>query len=318
MKRIVMQIGHKNIKSNCYALLRGSTGAGGEVEINTAVVNEAVKHLLGVEVKVVDANYSCDPTSLDEDWDLFIAVHCDMDYANDKGSGFCDFPEPSTDGATKESQRCAKSIQDYFFPKVGINVKSRSNANTKFYYMWKSISEKTPCVLIEMGQVKDPHDSVILKDTAKTGKALAEAILVTLGLPVDTGDDCAVIQAELDSMRDSRNKWKTKCEEQDREHTADLQAKIKHIEELQKTVAELGAQITLNTGANEANLKEIVLLRGVVEVVKQEQGVIRELLDASLKENERLSKLLTKCRDGQAVITDSFIERLVKFLKGGL
>ncbi len=299
MKRIILQAGHENIKNNCVASLRGSTGAGGEVEINIAVRDEVARLLAGkVEVKKVDGNFNCDPTSLDEDWDLFLTIHCDMDYAGDNGSGFCDFPEPSTDDATKESQRCAKAIQDYFFPKVGINVKSRSNANTRYYYMWQCISAKTPCVLIEMGQVKDSHDSVILKDTARVGKALAEAILVALGLPVE--DTC---QKELEEMRESRNKWKAKYEELDRESTKDLQAKIKHIEELQKTVAELNSWIALNTSSQESYVKDIEALKKELAESRKECQESQEAINEAHKENERLSVLLNKCQDKEVETT---------------
>jgi len=299
MKRIILQIGHKNIRNNCDVSLRGSTGAGGELEVNQAVVNEAVKHLLGIEVKVVDANYNCDPDSLKQDWDLFLAVHCDMDYANDTGSGFCDYPEPSRDASTKQSQAMAKAIQDYFFPKVGINVKSRSNANTKYYYMWECISEKTPCVLIEMGQVKDPHDSVILKDSAKVGKALAEAILVALGLPVVGNCEAKLAekQVELDEMRESRDKWKVKYEELDKQYTEDIKAKTKHIEELQKTLAEQNAQLTLNAGSQEADKKELVDLRQKLVDKDVECQEVKESLTEANKENERLNDLLIKCQD---------------------
>lgn len=313
MPKVCIQAGHKAIKNNCVVSLRGSTGAGGEVEVNTAVVDATALLLRarGVEVKVVDANFNCDPTSLDTDWDLFLAVHCDMDYANDNGSGFCDFPEPSTDDATEASQHMAKVIQDTFFPAVGINVKSRSNKNTRYYYMWQCISAKTPCVLIEMGQVKDPHDSVILKDTAKVSEALAGAILTALGLPIN---DC---EKELEEMRESRNKWRTKYEELDRESTKDLQAKIKHIEELQKTIAELNAQLTVNTGGNQSNLDEITKLREEVAVGKDDILVLKDLLEESKKENERLAGLLSRCKEENKEVS-GFIAWLKKLFGGGV
>ena len=56
------------------------------------------------------------------DFKLFLALHCDMDYPNDGGSGFADFPEPQTDGATAESQRICKIINETYFPEVKINL----------------------------------------------------------------------------------------------------------------------------------------------------------------------------------------------------
>ena len=198
---IIIQSGHKNIRNNCDVALRSGTGAGGEVEVNIAVADATASLLRakGVETLVVDANFNCDPTSADKDYQLFLSLHCDMDYANDQGSGFCDFPEPSTDGATLESQRIAKEIQNSFFPAVGINIKSRSNANTRYYYMWKFLSSKTPCVLIEMGQVKDPHDSPILLNTPKVAQALANAILSALKVtPVI--DETLLLKAEITKL----------------------------------------------------------------------------------------------------------------------
>jgi hypothetical protein len=208
MLKVCIQAGHLNIKTNCDVALRSGTGAGGEVEVNMAV-RDALAPLLetkGIQVQRVDANFNCDPTSLDTDWNLFLALHCDMDYPGDMGSGFCDFPEPSTDSATLESQRIAKEIQSSFFSTVGIAIKSRSNANTRYYYMWNSVSAKTPCVLIEMGQVKDPHDSIILHDTQKVANALANAIFTALG--IDISPPSATSLTELDEMRLSRDRWK--------------------------------------------------------------------------------------------------------------
>jgi hypothetical protein len=220
VKRIVLQAGHLNTKENCDPALRTSTGAGGEVQINTAV-RDATALLLeekGIEVKKVDANFNCDPASADVDWDLFLAIHGDADYQGDEGSGFCDFPEPSTDGATEESQRLAKEIEAYFFPGVDINIKNRSNANTRYYYMWKALSAKTPCVLIEMGQVKDPHDSQILLNTNKVAGVLAKAILLALRVENATEGNVGAWEAkinelsdQLSDMRDSRNTWRIKA-----------------------------------------------------------------------------------------------------------
>jgi N-acetylmuramoyl-L-alanine amidase len=117
-----------------------------------------------------------DPVVTKNDYDLFLALHCDMDYPNDQGGGFADYADPNTDAATKESQRICKVINDYYFPEVEIVYKNRSNANTRFYYMWKYLTPKTPCVLIEMGQSIDPHDKVLLANTELIAGALYRAI----------------------------------------------------------------------------------------------------------------------------------------------
>lgn len=202
--KICLQAGHLNIKTNCDTALRGSTGAGGEVQINEAVRNATADILTkrGVEVKKVDANFNCDSTSYDEDYDLFLAIHCDMDYAGDNGSGFCDFPEPSKDGATERSQALAKAIESSFFPEVGINIKSKSNANTRYYYMWNALSLNTPCVLIEMGQVKDAHDGPILQDTSKVSNALANAILKALGIASFLDEDIPTVVEDYHKLKE--------------------------------------------------------------------------------------------------------------------
>lgn len=243
--RVILQAGHLNIKNNCDAALRGSTGAGGEVQVNEAIRNATAELLKanGVEVLKVDANYNCDATSLDEDWNLFLALHCDMDYAGDNGSGFCDFPEPETDGATAESQRLAREIENVFFPEVGINVKSRSNANTRFYYMWASLSKNTPCVLIEMGQVQDAHDKPILQDTDKVSKALAKAILSALGIKDVKDIRIEELENELQEMRTFRNKWKADYKALQEETNKDIADLITHRDLLQKDLSEANAQI---------------------------------------------------------------------------
>lgn len=292
-KKVCIQAGHLNVKSNCDISLRGSTGAGGEVEINQAVTKRLSELLTarGIEVKLVDANYNCDPESVKTDYNLFLSCHCDMNYANDSGSGFCDFPDPSTDDATAESQRMAKVIQDTFFPAVGITIKSRSNANTRYYYMWKYISALTPCVLIEMGQVQDAHDYPILKDTEKTAKALASAVLKALGID-EIECDCVELQKELEDMRASRNSWREKYGELDESSTKEIKAKIEHIEQLQKTIAELNNKISMDNNATENYRKDILVLKKEIEENEMDLKSLSVSLEESNKENERLLKKL--------------------------
>lgn len=152
-KRICIQPGHINSKYNSIVALRGSTGAPGEQEFTLDVANRVSEELRkrGFEVKQTDGNANDDKTVTSVDWDLFLAIHYDADVYNDRGY-FIDFPEPSTDGATKESQRLAQSLRDSYGGATGIpRYDKRSNANTRYYYMWRYLSSKTPCVLIECG-----------------------------------------------------------------------------------------------------------------------------------------------------------------------
>lgn len=189
MKRIVISAGHINVKFNSIVALRNSTGAPGEQEFTLRIANRLSEVLRqkGFEVKQTDANANDDKSITDKDWDLFLSCHYDADiYKNPRDGGFVDFPEPSTDGATQESQRIVKEIESEYFKHSGIrNMPNRRNANTKYYYMWKYLSAKTPCVIIECGVGKDPHDSVILADTNIVVNAIARGICKAFNVPFD-------------------------------------------------------------------------------------------------------------------------------------
>ncbi len=146
MKTVCLQSGHANLTS-------GATGAPGEQSFNVDIANQVSGELRkrGFEVLQTDANADKDIHVTGNDWDLFLAIHYDAD-AYKMGGGFVDFPEPSTDGATVESQRIAYLLrQEYFGTTKIVSHPERSNANTRYYYMWKHLSSKTPCVLIECG-----------------------------------------------------------------------------------------------------------------------------------------------------------------------
>ena len=209
MKRIVIQAGHINVKNNSIVALRGSTGAPGEQELNLRIANRlsAVLRDRGFEVKQTDACANDDKSITSQDWDLFLALHGDSDYAGDNGSGFADFPEPSTDGATAESQRICTLINQSYFPEVKINYVNHSNSNTRFYYMWKFLSAKTPCVLLEMGQVQDSHDKVLLANTDLIANGIGRAICKAFNVNFDSspivppiGDPLLSLKAEIDRL----------------------------------------------------------------------------------------------------------------------
>lgn len=153
-------------------------GAPQELETNKRITDRLafILRQRGFEVTQTDWYAYNDPNVTKVDFSLFLALHCDMDYPNDGGSGFADYPDPSSDYATKESQRICKIINDNYFPEVGINYINRSNANTRFYYMWKYLTAKTPCVLLEMGQSIDPHDNVLLGNTELIASGIGRAI----------------------------------------------------------------------------------------------------------------------------------------------
>ena len=206
MLKICIQEGHINNRPGMAA------GAPGEKELTKRIGDRLASVLRdrGFEVTVTDSNADLDPNITKKDWSLLVALHGDADYANDGGSGFATFPEPSTDGATAESQRIAKVINETYFPDVKIVFKDRSNANTKFYYLWKFLTASTPCVLVEMGQVQDPHDKVLLANTDLIANALGKSICKAFNVPFDPitpptpippVDPCAEVKKELAAIK---------------------------------------------------------------------------------------------------------------------
>ena len=185
--KICLQMGHINAKNNIEPSLRASTGAPGEIEL-TKRITDRVSSMLrdrGFEVLQTDACGNSDPKVTDTDWDLFLAIHGDADYAGDGGGGFIDFPDPSVDSATVESQRIKIAIESEYFKHSEILNTPHSNPNTKFYYMWRYLTANTPCCLIELGQVQDPHDKVLLADTNRIASAVTRGVCKAFNVPFD-------------------------------------------------------------------------------------------------------------------------------------
>lgn len=193
MKKICLQAGHQNAKNNCDPALRGSTGAPGEAEFNIRVRDRLSQILLSKKnadgsdaftLQLVDATFNCDPQAPKQNYHLFLSIHYDADVYG-KGGGFVDFPEPSTDKATAESQRIAKAIAGEYFKHSGIEEVNRSNKNTRYFYMWKFLSAATPCVIIECGVGQNAHDKVLLADTERIANAIARGICAAFGVSFD-------------------------------------------------------------------------------------------------------------------------------------
>lgn len=200
MTMICLQAGHQNAKNNCDVGLRSGTGAPGEAEFTVRVRDALSKILIskGFQIQLVDATFNCDPNVGKRDYDLFLTIHYDADVYG-KGGGFTDFPEPNTDFSTKESQRISKEIASEYFKHSGIEQISRSNANTRYYYMWKFLSAKTPCVIIEAGVGQNAHDKVILTDTNRVANAMARGICKAFKIQFDAPPPPVV---------DFKKKWK--------------------------------------------------------------------------------------------------------------
>jgi len=195
MPKIIIQAGHEGRTT-------GATGAPGEQNFNIDTANRVAYHLQakGFEVKRVKA----DPTNdqIAGDWDLFLTIHYDADTYNDHG-GFVDFPEPSTDGATTQSQKIAKALTEVYFPITGIkNMPSRSNKNTRFYYMWSRMSAKTPCVIIECGVGnRKPKDFDVLNQNRELAvKGIVSGILRAFNMEGTMPDTMTVERKDWDRL----------------------------------------------------------------------------------------------------------------------
>lgn len=194
MIKIALQGGHLGRSS-------GATGAPGEQELTRRIRTRLSEILIsrGFQLFLFDADVP--QSQLNQDFDLFLALHGDADIYG-TGGGFADYPEPSTDGATEESQRICKVINEVYFAETQIKYVNRSNKNTRYYYMWKQISVKTPCVVIEMGVVQDAHDKVLLGNTELIAGALGRAVCKAFSVPFEdvpattptTSDQKAVIE----------------------------------------------------------------------------------------------------------------------------
>lgn len=252
LRKICLQAGHENAPNNCDPKLKSSTGAPGEVDFTVRVRNKLSDILLSKKnsdgsaaftLQLVDSTYNCDPNADNTDYALFLALHYDA-YINGSKGGFADFPEPSTDGATAESQRITKVINDVYFPTVGISYVNRSNANTRFYYMWKFLSAKTPCVLVECGTGQNPQEKPILADTERVATALARAICQAFSVPWE------VAPPAVD--------YKVKYEQEVKEHTATKEAfgKYKQDAEVDKANAVKDALARLNERIDNAQKQQ--------------------------------------------------------------
>ncbi len=182
MKKILIIIGHQNIKFNSLVNLRGNTGTDGELEINIRVGNRVSEMLRQRNFQVVqtDANGNDDKTITSQDFNLALSLHCDMN-TNSEG-GMCGSGDSSVDLSWQESARIKKVFDDTYFKESGIRNKGFVTEGMTKWYMWKYLSDKTPCVLLEMGEAKDAHDSVLLGNTELIASAIVRSICKSFGV----------------------------------------------------------------------------------------------------------------------------------------
>ena len=228
-KKVCLQAGHEGV-------FTGATGAPNERDFNIDISNRLKIELekYGVEVHRVSAVKSSYASQYVQttDFDLAVSVHYDADIYG-KGGGFADHPEPSTDYATGESQKATKIFNEVYFPNAGVKYVNRSNANTRYYYWWKYLSAKTPCVIIETGVgMHKPDDyNVLHGDRERVVMSLLKSILKYLGIPFDS-DDCEELKQQLKDMEIEKNKYKDEARELRplKAENQELQTKLNNID----------------------------------------------------------------------------------------
>jgi len=286
--KVCLQAGH----SGTYV---GATGAPGERDWNEKVVPLIAKILneRGVETYETNANGYQDSVVTDTDWDLFLAVHYDADIYGE-GGGFCDYPDASTDYAHEESKRICDVINNHYFKITGIPYKpSRSNANTKFYYMWQYLTANTPCNLIECGVGwRKPEDYETLHNRIDVvAKAIADGISLALGIDIGMTDcEQKLIdkENELIEMRQSRNEWKRKYGELEDKYAANMKEKNDHIEALQKTVSELNQINSSLMKDKDTLIEDKNALETKVGVLEEELSMLDGLYQAQVEDYNKL------------------------------
>ena len=178
MPRICIQASHSNITKNCNLTLRSGTGAPGEIAFTTKTADKLGNILAakGFTVTEVDANANCDVSILNQDFDLFLALHYEAN-VHGQGGGFMTAPDPKVDANNAESIRICNAIKAEYFKNTGIvEHEEWITRDMTEYYMWNVLTAKTPCVIIECGVGLDPHDMVILNDTTRVVNAIARGI----------------------------------------------------------------------------------------------------------------------------------------------
>lgn len=301
-KRVCIQAGHKNRTS-------GATGAGGERDWNSAVVPKIAKILResGIEVYETDAFADTDAKVVSTDWDLFLSVHYDADIYNDRG-GFVDFPDPSVDKVTEESQRIAGYVNK-FFARIGIPSKpNRSNKNTKFYYMWRALSAKTPCVLIECGVgARKPEDhNTLFNRIDEVAQIIAEEVAnafeimpVTKPFNFDHTKQMPNSAWELlgyGARAGIKREWALDTIGQEFEllflSNKDLVEKIESFEQAEETITALNKVVEEQAGDILKLQTAMVKLNSLKENYKDEADRYKKMIDAKLEQLD-LSLLVT-------------------------
>lgn len=310
MRKICIQAGHQNVKYNSIVSLRGSTGAPNEMSFNIDIRDKVSDQLRkrGFSVVGTDANANDDVNIISQDWDLFLSIHYDADvYSTEpKNGGFADYPEPSTDGVTVESQRITKIFNKTYFDTTKIPcVTRRSNVNTRYFYMWKYLSSKTPCVILECGVgMHTPEDHQTLHfNRPLVVEGIVRSICEAFGVayePQEPVDPCENCKQELLVCKQNSETMSTKLEKAQMDLVSANNAKTTsdiRVKELEEELE--GVRVSLNE-------------------ITSDRNALNELLKAREDEVEALSIKLADCKatcNQPTDIEDSILTKIADWIK---
>jgi len=275
--KILTIAGHQNIKFNSITSLHGSTGTAGELEINIRITDRvsAMLRERGFEVVQTDANGNDDPTITKTDFALALALHCDMDVPNDKGGGMCGSGDPSVDLSWQESLRIKKIFDEVYFKETGIVNKNFVTEGMSKWYMWQYLSPKTPCVLLEMGQAKDPHDSVLLGNTELIASGIVRSICKAFNKPYDLTPTTPPVDYEA--------LLKTKDEQ-----IRTLETKVANLEAETQTFTQRLSEIEAKLLENEKTVKQY---QSDLKIANEQLVAANEQLSTKTSEASKYRKL---------------------------
>lgn len=206
-------------------------------------------------------------------------------------------PSALTDAQVKEIQQ---ALDSGGYVMCGVDANPATQAYDQHFVLLKSYVGENFRILDPWTGTERPIDDYLGLYSKTFRQAIYQYIIYKLQPTPATPApvcDCTALEKELDDMRTSRDKWKAKYEELDSSSTADIIAKSKHIEELQKTIAEQNSQLTLNTGAQDSYAKDVEALKKDVATSNQNAQVLKEQNEALTKENSHLSDLLKSLQD---------------------
>jgi len=184
MAEVVVQAGHENIGANCDAGLRPYTGAPGEVSWTPGIVEGICARLMaaGVTAHHVDANWNCGGNpSIGRDYDAVLAVHYQSNPPHESGFSVGRM-DPLEDGAAAASAQLVDAINAAYSAATGLTRRDAwdtPNPNVQHYYLFRAVSLKTPCALIECGTgaVGAPDHAFLWTQQEKVIAGIADGIL---------------------------------------------------------------------------------------------------------------------------------------------